>query len=106
MLAESTERTSCDAQHAWSKWRATLAARLRGVIRDRCGQDMVEYALLAGFLAVSAGALLPGVADPIISIFSKVGSLLEAASEPCPVGPPGTPTGGSFGCGPPTAPGT
>ncbi len=37
-----------------------LAIRL---IHDDKGQDMVEYALLAGFIAVAAGALLPPVAD-------------------------------------------
>ena len=36
-----------------------LAIRL---LHDNKGQDMVEYALLAGFIAVAAGALLPPVA--------------------------------------------
>jgi len=30
--------------------------RFRRFLRDQCGQDMVEYVLLAGFVAVSAGA--------------------------------------------------
>lgn len=46
---------------------------------DSRGQDMVEYALLAGFLAVAAGALLPPVANSISTIFSKMGSVLAAA---------------------------
>ena len=29
--------------------------------RDNRGQDLIEYALMAGFVAVSAGALMPGV---------------------------------------------
>jgi Flp pilus assembly pilin Flp len=41
---------------------------------------MVEYALLAGFIAVSAGALLPPVADSISTIFSRMGSALSAAA--------------------------
>ena len=49
--------------------------------RDERGQDMVEYALLAGFIAVAAGAVLPGISDQISIIFSKMGSLVtEAAS--------------------------
>jgi Flp pilus assembly pilin Flp len=54
-----------------------LAIRL---IQDNKGQDMVEYALLAGFIAVSAGALLPPVADNISIIFTRIGSILTAAS--------------------------
>ena len=41
---------------------------------------MVEYTLLAGFLVVSAGALLPGIADGISIIFSKMGSLVNNAA--------------------------
>ena len=47
------------------------------------GQDLVEYALMGGFVAVSAGALMPGVATKISTIFSKVSSVMSiAASEP------------------------
>ena len=40
------------------------------------GQDLVEYSLMAGFVAVAAGALMPGVAVNISRIFSQVGSVL------------------------------
>ncbi len=50
------------------------------LIRDHKGQDMVEYALLAGFVAVSAGALLPGVSDSVSTIFSRLDSVLTDAS--------------------------
>ena len=43
------------------------------------GQDLIEYALLAGFVAVTAGAIMPGVVNDISTIFSKVKSILEAA---------------------------
>jgi Flp pilus assembly pilin Flp len=43
------------------------------------GQDLIEYALMAGFVAVAAGAIMPGVADQISVIFSKVSSALNAA---------------------------
>lgn len=39
-----------------------LLSALRRFIRNTTGQDMVEYALLAGFVAVAAGASLPGIA--------------------------------------------
>ena len=41
---------------------------------------MVEYALLAGFIAVAAGAVFPPVADSISIIFSKIDSLAEEAA--------------------------
>ncbi len=53
---------------------------LANLIRDRKGQDMVEYALLAGFIAVAAGALLPGISDSISTIFSRMGSVVAAAA--------------------------
>lgn len=49
-------------------------------LRDAGGQDLIEYALMAGFVAVAAGAVMPGVASSISTIFSKVGSVLAVAS--------------------------
>ena len=50
------------------------------LVKDRKGQDMVEYALLAGFIAVAAGALLPGISDNISIIFSRMASVVAAAA--------------------------
>ena len=44
--------------------------------RDERGQDLVEYALLAGFVAVAAGAILPPISDSITIIFSKMASVV------------------------------
>ena len=53
------------------------------ILRDTRGQDLIEYALMAGFVAVAAGAIMPGVSTSISTILSKVGSVLTtAASEP------------------------
>ena len=54
---------------------AKLYQFLVALSRDERAQDMVEYALLAGFIAVAAGAFLPPVADGISVIFSKIRSL-------------------------------
>ena len=51
-----------------------------GLVRDEKAQDMVEYALLAGFIAVAAGAFLPPVANGISFIFSKMTSLVNNAA--------------------------
>lgn len=45
---------------------------------DTRGQDLIEYALMAGFVAVAAGAIMPTVAGHISTIFSKVSSALVA----------------------------
>ena len=48
---------------------------------DTKGQDLVEYALMAGFVAVAAGAIMPGVATSISTIFSSVASCMTAAAQ-------------------------
>ena len=50
------------------------------VMKDTRGQDLIEYALMAGFVAVAAGALMPGVANSISQIFSKISSVMTAAA--------------------------
>ncbi|MDA0205094.1 MAG: hypothetical protein O3A53_18690, partial [Acidobacteria bacterium] len=50
------------------------------LVQNRKGQDMVEYALLAGFIAVAAGALLPGISDSISTIFSRMASVVSVAA--------------------------
>jgi pilus assembly protein Flp/PilA len=53
------------------------AARLK---QDVNGQDLIEYALMAGFVAVAAGALMPSVAGSISTVFSKIGSVMTEAA--------------------------
>ncbi len=59
-----------------------MANLLRRIWRELQAQDLIEYALMAGFVAVSAGALMPGVAGSISTIFSKVASVLFVAQDP------------------------
>ena len=56
-----------------------VAVKLQ-IWKDRQGQDLIEYALMAGFVAVAAGAVMPGVATSLSQIFSKVGSVLSNAN--------------------------
>jgi Flp pilus assembly pilin Flp len=49
--------------------------------RDNRGQDLIEYALMAGFVAVAAGAIMPGVASSINVIFSQVNSIMVSAAS-------------------------
>jgi len=47
---------------------------------DTRGQDLIEYALMAGFVAVAAGAIMPGIATQISTIFSKISSVMSNAA--------------------------
>lgn len=58
---------------------ANLAWKLR-IWKDTRGQDLIEYALMAGFVAVAAGAIMPGVASSISTIFSKISSTMSNAA--------------------------
>jgi pilus assembly protein Flp/PilA len=51
------------------------------VWKDTRGQDLIEYALMAGFVAVAAGAIMPGVSSSISTIFSKVSSVMSNAAS-------------------------
>ena len=48
--------------------------------KDEGGKYLIEYALMAGFVAVAAGALMPNVSSSISTVFSKVASVLTAAA--------------------------
>lgn len=49
--------------------------------QDDHGQDLIEYALMAGFVAVAAGAIMPGVSSSISKIFSRVSSVMTQAAS-------------------------
>ena len=57
-----------------------ILLRLR-IWKDTRGQDLIEYALMAGFVAVAAGAIMPNVASSISTIFSQISSVLSSASS-------------------------
>ena len=58
---------------------SNLVYRLK-IWSNSLGQDLIEYALMAGFVAVAAGAAFPPVADTISQIFSKITSVLSNAN--------------------------
>jgi pilus assembly protein Flp/PilA len=57
-----------------------LAVMSRNLKQDIKGQDLIEYALMAGFVAVAAGALMPSVSTSISTVFSKIGSVMTLAA--------------------------
>ena len=66
----------------------SLQALLRAnqLWRETRAQDMIEYALMAGFMAVAAGAVLPDAGGDISTIFSRVTSVMTMAIGPTPSG--------------------
>jgi pilus assembly protein Flp/PilA len=45
---------------------------------DTLGQDLIEYALAAGLVAVAAVASMPALTATVSAIFVKIGSLVNA----------------------------
>jgi Flp pilus assembly pilin Flp len=51
------------------------------ILRDTRGQDLIEYALLGGFVCLMAGAIVPGVAESVKTILQKVNLVLNNSSS-------------------------
>jgi pilus assembly protein Flp/PilA len=47
--------------------------------QDTQGQDLVEYALAAGMVAVAAVAAMPTLSSVVSNVFSKIGSIINAS---------------------------
>jgi len=54
-----------------------LYARICALVTEDRAQDLVEYSLLAGFIAVAGGAVIPDITNSVSVIFSRVTSLLD-----------------------------
>lgn len=64
----------------WTNCTGMALSSIRDLRRDRRAQDLIEYALLAGFIAVAVAALFPSSIAPDISmIMSKISSILALA---------------------------
>lgn len=57
----------------------TLIWKMR-IYKDTRGQDLIEYALMVGFIAVAAGAVIPGVVTSIRSIFERISGVLASSA--------------------------
>lgn len=54
---------------------------LRNLVKNTSGQDLIEYALMAGFVAVAAASIMPGVSTNISTIYSKVASSMSRSAS-------------------------
>ena len=50
---------------------------IRSFWQDTQGQDLVEYALAAGLVAVAATAAMPSLATTVDNIFTRIGTLVN-----------------------------
>ena len=46
--------------------------------KDCHGQDLVEYALAAGMVAVAAVAAMPSLSGTVNNVFTKIASIIDA----------------------------
>jgi pilus assembly protein Flp/PilA len=49
--------------------------------KDTSGQDLVEYALAAGLVAVAAVACMPGLSGTVNNVFTKIGSIINSSVQ-------------------------
>ena len=52
---------------------------IRKFWRDTSGQDLVEYALAAGMVAVAAVAAMPSLTTVVSNVFTRIGSIVASA---------------------------
>jgi pilus assembly protein Flp/PilA len=57
----------------WLKNRALVLQ----VWKDTSGQDLVEYALAAGMVAVAAVACMPTLSTTVSNVFTKIGGIIN-----------------------------
>jgi Flp pilus assembly pilin Flp len=50
-------------------------------IRDTCGQDLAEYALLGGFFSIACVAVFPDLSNNVFTIFSKIVAILAFGGD-------------------------
>lgn len=65
------------------RWfRRRLFELAAGGRRSQAGQDLIEYALIVGFIAVACAALIPYTAtESMRSIYSKIADILTSSTS-------------------------
>jgi Flp pilus assembly pilin Flp len=47
---------------------------------DQHGQDLIEYAMIAGFIAVVSGMFMPNISQDVSTVFSKIASTMTSSA--------------------------
>ena len=54
---------------------------IRNLWQNTQGQDLVEYALAAGMVAVAAVASMPALSSVVTNVFNAIGGLIQNAVQ-------------------------
>jgi pilus assembly protein Flp/PilA len=54
-------------------WHSVISLRIWS---DRHGQDLIDYAMIAGFIAVVTGMFLPNVSKDVSRVYSELARML------------------------------
>lgn len=65
----------------------SITTMVKNFIRDEEGQDVIEYGLLAAFIAIVAAVLLVLFKDPIENIYTRILEYLNSANSNLPNAP-------------------
>ena len=55
--------------------------RMRALLHDDEGQDLIEYALLAGLISLVAVAMVTSAGEQVNGIFTKISAKLTTANK-------------------------
>lgn len=61
-----------------------FVARIRALLRDSSGQDLLEYALLVALIALVCVAVVTSTGTNVQAIFQKISDALSTAATPAP----------------------
>lgn len=64
-----------------------VSTAIKSFIRDEEGQDIIEYGLLAAFIAIVAAVLLILFRTPISNIYQRILDYLNVANSNLPPSP-------------------
>ncbi len=64
--------------HKWLQHWDRLLIRMQ-IWKDDHGQDLIEFVLVAGFVAVSASAVMPRIDKDVTKILSQIKSIMKVA---------------------------
>jgi len=59
---------------------AEIKQSIRRCWKDSQAQDLVEYALAAGMVALAVVAVMPGFSVTVNGVFSKIASIVSAST--------------------------
>lgn len=62
-------------------------ARVRALVRDDRGQDLIEYALLAGLISLIAVVAMTGAGTQVNRVWEGIEAALTGVPDPPPAAP-------------------